>query len=166
MRRQLLGCTCEFNRGKFRRNCSDLPVYFHQWQQYHANSFFQADGEARLLLMDDGSCWLQSGMRIRSAGLEADSLSSAHETWPLGYMAPSWILVLTFLPSQSSCLLLSLLCVGGWIQRDHGAGDFYCVSNPTAGGWHWCAVVLITVCNSAPSPGSCFRVVCLVLLLF
>ena len=71
MRRQLLCCTCEFNRGKFRWNCSNLPVYFHQWQQYHINSFFQTDGEARLLLMNDGLCWLHPGMRIWSSGLEA-----------------------------------------------------------------------------------------------
>lgn len=109
MRRQLLGCTCEFNRSKFRRNCSDLPVHFHQWQQYHANSFSKLMVRYSFL----NGWWIMLTAvwhEDQSAGLEADSLSSAHEILTSGLHGSLWILVLTFLPSQSSCLLLSLLC--------------------------------------------------------
>lgn len=61
MGHQLPCRTCEFNRGKFRRNRSNLPVYFHQEQHHHVNAF------PKLMVRLDFSKWMIESPGCRQA---------------------------------------------------------------------------------------------------
>lgn len=143
MRHQLLCCTCEFNRGKFRRDCSNLPVYFHQRQHHHVNSF------PKLVAKLDFSKWVIESPGCRQAwwtqvlAWKWAPLNAARATFPLACTSLPWCLVLTLWPSQSSCPLLSQFwCLYSVYVNECKEIKVQAVtsSRPTEEGCHWSAL--------------------------